>query len=302
MHLDRDAGFAQQLLPAGRGRGENKNLFACGQQASSRSARSVSRYVRTRGSSTGLKSSTMLGASGVSVEGELCACRVWAPKARRITLRVTARAGERGRDLAMHREGDEHFAARTTVRAGERYYYLVDEHKPVPDPVSRWLPEGVHGPTEIVDPDRFTWSDQAWRGLPLKDYVIYELHVGTFTPQGTLDSSIAKLSYLKQLGITVIELMPVAAFPGTRNWGYDGVSPYAVQASYGGPDGLRRFVDAAHAMGLAVILDVVYNHLGHEGNYLRQFGPYFTDKHKTPWGAALNYDQQCCQRGRHSLV
>src|SRR5260370_11513426 len=196
MHLDRDAGFAQQLLPARRVRGENKNLFAFGQQASSRSARSVSRYVRTPGSSKGLKSSTMLGASGVSIEGEFSDFRVWAPNARRITLRVTARAGDRGRDLAMRREGDEHFAVRTTVRAGERYYYLVDEHKPVPDPVSRLLPEGVHGPTEIVDPDRFTWSDQAWRGLLLKDYVIYELHVGTFTPQGTLDSSIAKLSYL----------------------------------------------------------------------------------------------------------
>jgi maltooligosyltrehalose trehalohydrolase len=253
-------------------------------------------------SGKGSKSAAMLGAS---IDGEFCGFRVWAPYAQQVTLRL---AGDQGRDLPMHREGDEHFVARTNARAGDRYYYLVNEHKPVPDPVSRLLPEGVHGPTEIVDPDRFTWSrsksryEDSWRGLPLQHYVIYELHVGTFTPQGTLDSAIEKLSYLKQLGVTVIELMPVAAFPGTRNWGYDGVSLYAVQAGYGGPEGLRRFVDAAHVAGLAVILDVVYNHLGNEGNYLRLFGPYFTDKHKTPWGDAVNYDQECCQSVREYVI
>lgn len=236
---------------------------------------------------------------GASIDGEFCDFRAWAPYAQRVTLRL---AGDHGRDLPMQREGDEHFVARTNARAGDRYYYLVDEHKPVPDPVSRLLPEGVHGPTRIVDPHRFTWSDDSWRGLALQHYVIYELHVGTFTPQGTLDSAMDKLPYLKQLGVTVIELMPVAAFPGTRNWGYDGVSIYAVQASYGGPEGLRRFVDAAHAAGLAVILDVVYNHLGNEGNYLRLFGPYFTDKHKTPWGDAVNYDQECCQAVREYVI
>ena len=191
----------------------------------------------------------------------------------------------------MDREADGYFVQHAAANPGDKYFYIVDDNKPVPDPVSRLLPEGVHGPTEIVDPTRFSWTDEAWRGLPLKDYVIYELHIGTFTPQGTLDAAIEKLPYLKKLGITVVELMPLAAFPGTRNWGYDGVSPYAVQASYGGPDALRRLVDAAHALDLAVILDVVYNHLGNEGNYLRMFAPYFTDRHKTPWGDAINYDQ-----------
>jgi maltooligosyltrehalose trehalohydrolase len=191
----------------------------------------------------------------------------------------------------MQYGGDNFFELKTFARAGDRYFYIVDQNKPVPDPVSRLLPEGVHGPTEIVDPEKFAWTDSGWLGLPLRDYVVYELHVGTFTPEGTFDAAIAKLPYLKSLGITVIEIMPVAAFPGTRNWGYDGVSPYSVQASYGGPDGLKRLVNAAHEIGLGVMLDVVYNHLGNEGNYLRTFGPYFTDKHKTPWGEAINYDQ-----------
>ena len=136
----------------------------------------------------------------------------------------------------------------------------------------------------------------------LRDYVVYELHVGTFTPEGTFDGVISKLDYLRQLGVTAIEIMPVAAFPGTRDWGYDGVSPYAVQASYGGPDGLKRLVDAAHNAGLAVILDVVYNHLGPEGNYLPKFGPYFTSHHKTPWGDAINYDSECCEHVRQYVV
>lgn len=229
---------------------------------------------------------------GASIEGNACDFCVWAPAATRVTLRLMAQ--DATRDLEMRQEG-EHFVLHAAARAGDRYFYLVDEHKPVPDPVSRFLPEGVHGPTEIVDPSAFRWNDQNWRGLPLADYLLYELHVGTFTPQGTLDAAIEKLSYLRQLGVTVVELMPVAAFPGTRNWGYDGVSLYAAQASYGGPEALRRFVNAAHAAGLGVVLDVVYNHLGNEGNYLRLFGPYFTDKHKTPWGDGINYDQQCCQ-------
>jgi len=229
---------------------------------------------------------------GASIEGKECDFRVWAPTATRVMLRLMTQGATQ--DLEMRREG-EHFSLRAPAHAGDRYFYVVDEHKPVPDPVSRFLPEGVHGPTAIVDPSAFHWSDQNWPGLPLQDYVIYELHVGTFTPQGTLDSAIEKLSYLKQLGVTVVELMPVAGFPGTRNWGYDGVSLYAVQASYGGPEALRRFVSAAHGAGLGVVLDVVYNHLGNEGNYLRLFGPYFTDKHKTPWGDGINYDQECCQ-------
>jgi maltooligosyltrehalose trehalohydrolase len=196
-----------------------------------------------------------------------------------------------GRDYRMQPEPAGYFSLTVPARAGDRYFYLPEDHKPVPDPVSRLLPEGVHGPTEIVDPQSFAWHDQSWRGLPLADYILYELHVGTFTPQGTFDGVIQRLAYLKyELGVTVLELMPVAAFPGERNWGYDSVSPYAVQASYGGPEGLKRLVDAAHQLGLGVMLDVVYNHLGHEGNYLRVFGPYFTASHHTPWGEAINYD------------
>ena len=201
----------------------------------------------------------------------------------------------------MRRDGED-FVANVAAQAGDRYAYILDGSNPIPDPVSRLLPEGVHGPTEIVDPTLFSWSDQKWRGLQLEEYVLYELHIGTFTPEGTFDSAREKLPYLKELGITVIEIMPVAATPGTRNWGYDGVSPYAVQANYGGPEAFRRFVDVAHQLGLAVILDVVYNHLGPEGNYLRMFGPYFTSHHKTPWGDAINYDDHGSEHVRRYVV
>ncbi len=223
--------------------------------------------------------------------------RVWAPAARRITLRLVGRG-----DFPMRGDEDGSFALTLAARAGDRYFYRVGEHSPVPDPVSRLLPEGVHGPTEIVDQDAFSWTDQSWYGLDLRDYLIYELHVGTFTPEGTFDAAIARLPYLKELGISVIEIMPVAAFPGARNWGYDGVSPYAVQATYGGPDGLKRLVDAAHRTGLGVMLDVVYNHLGNEGNYLRLFGPYFTAMHQTPWGEAINYDQPGSEGVRRYVI
>jgi maltooligosyltrehalose trehalohydrolase len=231
----------------------------------------------------------MAPALGANLAGDSCDFRVWAPAARTITLRLVNDHGPQ--DWPMQSVDDHYFALQAFARPGDRYFYIVDQNKPVPDPVSRLLPEGIHGPTEIVDPENFVWSDSDWRGLPLRDYVIYELHIGTFTPEGTFDAAIGKLPYLKDLGVTIIEVMPVAAFPGTRNWGYDGVSPYAVQASYGGPAGLKRLVNAAHEIGLAVMLDVVYNHLGNEGNYLRLFGPYFTAKHQTPWGEAINYDQ-----------
>lgn len=222
---------------------------------------------------------------------------MWAPNAHQIVLRLLGRG-----DFPMRREPDGTFTLTTPARAGHRYFYIVDGHQPVPDPVSRLLPEGVHGPTEIVDPSAYHWSDAGWRGIALTDYIIYELHVGTFTPQGSFDAVVDQLDYLKQLGITVIEIMPVAAFPGKRNWGYDGVLPYAVQASYGGPDDAKRLVDTAHRAGLGVILDVVYNHLGNEGNYLRYFGPYFTDRHHTPWGEAVNYDQPGCEGVRRYVV
>jgi len=225
-------------------------------------------------------------------DGHHCHFRVWAPSAKRVRLRLLPSASRHeAAEIEMSRDDSGYFSAHVAASFGDRYFYIVDDNKPVPDPVSFYLPEGVHGPTEIIDLEAFQWRDSAWQGLPLRDYIIYELHIGTFTPEGTFDAAIKRLNYLKsELGVSVIEIMPVAAFPGERNWGYDGVSPYAVHASYGGPAGLKRLVNAAHEIGLGVMLDVVYNHLGNEGNYLRMFGPYFTDAHKTPWGEAINYD------------
>ncbi|MHB9027583.1 MAG: malto-oligosyltrehalose trehalohydrolase [Candidatus Latescibacterota bacterium] len=176
------------------------------------------------------------------------------------------------------------------VSPGMRYRYLLDGETERPDPASRFQPEGVHGPSEIVDGAAFPWGDSSWRGIPPERMIMYEIHVGTFTPEGTFDGVIGRLNDLSDLGVNALEIMPVAQFPGERNWGYDGVFPYAVQNSYGGPEGLRRLVDACHARGFAVILDVVYNHLGPEGNYLREFGPYFTSRYDTPWGEAVNFD------------
>ncbi len=244
-----------------------------------------------------MKSATLNRMDGVSLAGNKAEFRVWAPHARRVTLRLVG-----GRDLPMERSADGTFRVQASARTGDRYFYVVDDHKPLPDPVSRLLPEGVHGPTEIIDPDAFAWNDAGWQGVELRDYIIHELHVGAFSPEGTFDGVIQRLDYLRSLGVSVIELMPVAAFPGRRNWGYDGVSMYAVQASYGGPEGLKRLVDAAHRAGLAVILDVVYNHLGNEGNYLRLFGPYFTHHHTTPWGDAINYDDRGCEGVRRYVV
>jgi maltooligosyltrehalose trehalohydrolase len=179
---------------------------------------------------------------------------------------------------------------RPAVPEGQRYAYRLDGGPERPDPASLWQPDGVHAPSAVFRPGDFRWSDAGWKGLPREDLVFYELHVGAFTPEGTFDAVIPRLESLRRLGVTAVELMPVAQFPGGRNWGYDGVHPYAVQNSYGGPHGLRRLVDACHAAGLAIFLDVVYNHLGPEGNYLAEFGPYFTDRYRTPWGQALNFD------------
>ena len=188
----------------------------------------------------------------------------------------------------MQKTADGYHEANADAGEGARYYYVLDGIQR-PDPASRFQPEGVHGASEVVD-STFEWHDSAWQGVALEDFVIYELHVGTFTPQGTLDAIIPRLDALKELGITAISLMPIGQFPGDRNWGYDGVYISAVQNSYGGPRALKRLIDAAHQRGLAVILDVVYNHLGPEGNYLREYGPYFTDRYKTAWGQALNFD------------
>ena len=176
------------------------------------------------------------------------------------------------------------------VEEGLRYAYVLPNQVERPDPASRWQPEGVHRPSATFFPETSDWSDDDWRGVPRADLVIYELHVGAFTQEGTFEAVARRLPELAELGVTAIELMPVAQFPGERNWGYDGVYLNAVQSSYGGPRELQRLVNVAHRAGLAVFLDVVYNHLGPEGNYLSDFGPYFTDRYHTPWGAAMNFD------------
>ncbi|HEY6347069.1 MAG TPA: malto-oligosyltrehalose trehalohydrolase [Bryobacteraceae bacterium] len=173
---------------------------------------------------------------------------------------------------------------------GTDYAFVLDGGDPLPDPRSPWQPYGIHGLSRVVDHSRFSWSDSGWRAPPLSSAIVYELHIGTFTPQGTFDSAVARLEYLKQLGITHVELMPVAEFSGDWGWGYDGVDLFAPHHAYGGPEGLKRLVDACHRTGLAVLLDVVYNHLGPSGNYLSRFGPYFTNRYSTPWGEAVNLD------------
>ena len=189
------------------------------------------------------------------------------------------------------------------VPPAARYAYLLDDESTEnPDPASRWQPEGVHRPSAIFSPQEFPWTDASWTGVARADLVIYELHVGTFTPEGTFAAASQRLPQLRELGVTAIELMPLSQFAGTRNWGYDGVHPYAVQHSYGGPRGLQQFVDAAHAVGLGVLIDVVYNHIGPEGNYFGQFGPYFTDHYRTPWGLALNYDGADSDPVRHFVI
>jgi maltooligosyltrehalose trehalohydrolase len=187
------------------------------------------------------------------------------------------------------------------VEPGNLYLYRLDEGGERPDPASRFQPQGVHGPSQVVGL-HFNWEDASWFGRPLQDCIIYEFHVGTFTPEGTFDAVIPHLDQLRELGITAIELMPVAQFSGARNWGYDGVYPFAVQSSYGGADGLMRLVNACHRLGLAVALDVVYNHRGPEGSYLGEFGPYFSDSYRTPWGAAFNLDGPHSGEVRHFLI
>ncbi len=240
---------------------------------------------RQEGQEKTLTSGARLGATYL---GDMrCQFHVWAPFAQEVAVHSLS-PKERivpleRRDRGYHRgiiEG---------VKPGDRYVYRLDGQKERPDPASRSQPQGVHGPSEVVDP-YFPWDGDRWFGLPLRDYIIYELHVGTYTPEGTFEAIIPHLDELNGLGITAIELMPIAQFPGGRNWGYDGTYLFAVQNSYGGPEGLKRLVNACHQRGFGVVLDVVYNHLGPEGNYLSDFGPYFTDRYKTPWGPAVNFD------------
>ncbi len=228
-----------------------------------------------------------------------CHFLVWAPLAEGVAVHIIS-PEELTVPLAKDKCGYHRGTAHGVV-PGSRYFYVIDNQKERPDPASRYQPQGVHGPSQVVHTS-FSWHDGPWSGLPLKDYIVYELHVATFTQAGTFSAIIPHLDELRWLGITALELMPVAQFPGDRNWGYDGVYPFAVQDSYGGPDDLRLLVDACHHKGLAVILDVVYNHFGPEGNYTTDFGPYFTDRYKTPWGAALNFDGPCSDEVRRLFI
>ena len=215
--------------------------------------------------------------------------RLWAPKARAVDIVVTSAPDE---PLAMVRRDGGWFELTTgRARAGSRYHYRIDGGLPVPDPASRFQSEDVHGPSEVIDPTSFMWADGAWRGRPWEEAVIYELHVGTFSPEGTYQGAAQLLPRLADLGVTAIELMPLADFPGRRNWGYDGVLPFAPDSAYGRPEDLKSLIQTAHGLGLMVFIDVVYNHFGPDGNYIAQYAPqFFTDRHKTPWGQAINFD------------
>jgi maltooligosyltrehalose trehalohydrolase len=228
---------------------------------------------------------------GANWDGHGVRFEVWAPDARRVEVVLESPEAQRA-VLEMQRDASGYFAAVAPNAApGARYRYRVDGAGPYPDPASRFQPLGVHGPSEVVDPFSFRWSDSAWQGLALTETVLYELHVGTFTPEGTFRAAVERLPYLRDLGVTAVELMPIADFPGDRNWGYDGVALFAPARCYGSPDELRMFIDAAHAIGLAVHLDVVYNHFGPDGAYQGVFSKsYVSRNHRSPWGDTLNFD------------
>lgn len=223
---------------------------------------------------------------------------LWAPLARNMELLLSGK----GTRIPMHQAEYGYWTLTSDeLKVGDRYRFVMDSNE-YPDPASLSQPEGVHGPSQALDINSFGWTDGQWNNLALEEYILYELHIGTFTPEGTFAALEQKLDYLKELGITAIELMPLAQFPGNRNWGYDGVYPFAVQSSYGGARALKQLVNACHQKGLAVVLDVVYNHLGPEGNYLSSFAPYFTDKYHTPWGNAINFDDAWCDGVRHYYI
>ena len=240
-----------------------------------------------------------------------CEFLVWAPSSKHVELRITApkkklaphfgRSGKSAGIIPMTADGSGYHWAVTDAEPGTEYFYRLEGGAERPDPASRAQPRGVHGPSMVVDP-AYKWKDAGWKGVSLERFVIYELHTGTFSPEGTFAGIVSRLDVLKDLGVTVIALMPVAQFPGARNWGYDGVYPFAAQDSYGGAPELKRLVEACHLRGLAVMLDVVYNHLGPEGNYLRDFGPYFSSDYKTPWGQALNFDGPCSDEVRRFFL
>lgn len=230
--------------------------------------------------------------------------QIWAPAARRIDLRLEDAPPRRQANLPMQLGAEGRFSLVTREAGpGTLYRYVIDGEIAVPDPASRFQPEDVHGPSEVVDPGAYDWQDAQWRGRPWHEAVLYELHVGTFTPEGTYTAAQERLDYLADLGITAVELMPISEAPGGRNWGYDGVLPFAPEHRYGSPKALKTFVDAAHRRGLMVFLDVVYNHFGPEGNYLHRYAPnFFTNRHSTPWGAAINFDTPQCRPVRDYFV
>jgi len=234
------------------------------------------------------------------IGGDKCEFRVWAPFLNTVQLNIISQNSE---ILPMEKDARGYWRlVAEEIKSGTKYFFELDGEKMRPDPASNFQPEGVHGPSQVIDHHSFQWTDDDWSGIPLDRLVIYELHTRAFSYEGTFEAIIARLDDIKNVGINAIEIMPVAQFPGKRNWGYDGAYPYAVQNSYGGPEGLKKLVSASHAKGLAVILDVVYNHLGPEGNYLNDFAPYFTDKYKTPWGNAINYDDEYSDEVRNYFI
>ncbi len=223
---------------------------------------------------------------------------VWAPHAGTMEVKIG------NKKFPMEKKSRGYWSAAVMEAGpGTDYGFVIDSlEPPLPDPRTQWQPDGVHGESRVVDHAAFAWSDSGWQAPPLSSALIYELHVGTFTPEGTLKAAEGRLDYLKDLGVTHVELMPLANFPGRRGWGYDGVDLYAIFNAYGEPDDLKRFVDACHSKGLAVLLDVVYNHLGPVGNYLSKFGAYFTASHSTPWGDAVNFEEAGASEVRCFLI
>jgi maltooligosyltrehalose trehalohydrolase len=242
----------------------------------------------------------MAAIGGLYLGNKQCHFKVWAPLSEQVKLIILSPVYQ---EWIMHPIGQGYWETIATgVEAGARYVYQLDEQIERPDPASHFQPDGVHKPSQVVDHQAFPWTDQDWVGVPLTEWIIYEIHIGTFTPTGTFTAVIPRLQQLKELGITAIELMPVAQFPGDRNWGYDGVYPYAVQNSYGGVDGLKALINACHEQGIAVILDVVYNHVGPEGNYFKDFAPYFTSTYRPIWGEAFNFDGAYCDGVRNFFL
>jgi maltooligosyltrehalose trehalohydrolase len=256
-----------------------------------------------------LKEPTFLPQGALGQEDGSVVWRVWAPFSKSVSLITFPSESGKGhnkgkrREIVMTEEEYGYFSHKEAdVPEGLRYSYRLDDGHEYPDPASHWQPEGVHHPSAVFFPKAHRWHDAGWRGVARVDLVIYELHVGTFTPEGTFEAIIPRLGELLELGVTALEIMPVAQFPGERDWGYDGAHPYAAQNSYGGPHGLQRLVDAAHQAGMAMLLDVVYNHFGPEGSYAGKFGPYHTDRHHTPWGCAMNYDGPHCDPVRRYAI